>query len=105
MRFVFFAHNRDVMIRAVKSGTHQVGHAGIKTGKFFISVFNMQNTGNQITIRTGDIAAAFRKKFNGGKTIGNNNFFIFFLDAAAYCYLSLCVFAPAGREFPRRRRY
>ncbi len=80
VRRILFAWNRDVMVRAVKGGTHQVGHAGVQTGKLFVSVLDMQDAGHQITIRSGDISSAFREKFDRRQSVANNNLFIFFFD-------------------------
>ena len=41
-RLLFFAQHGDVMIGAVNSRPHQIGHAGIEAGKLFVRVLDVQ---------------------------------------------------------------
>jgi len=95
----FLADDGDVMVGAVKCGPHQVGHAGIEAGEFFVRVLDVQDFRDKVAVRAGDEASAFRKNFQGGHAAGRDDLFILFPDAAGHnLQIDGFLFGPVGNS-------
>ena len=83
LRRVFLAHDSDMVIRTVHAGTHEVSHAGVDANVFLPDMFMVNRRRDEITVRTCNGAAAFKRHADIAETGRNHDFFVMSLNALA----------------------
>ncbi len=79
--FIFLAQNRDMMICPVHGRAHQVGGAGVDSDIVFISLFFMQDFGDQMPVGTQHETAAFSINGDISQAVRHQDLIIGSMDA------------------------
>ena len=82
-RLIFFAQNRNMMVRTIHSRTHQIGCAGIHTDILFVDVFFVKYRCDQPAIRCQHIPAHLGKQGHISHAFWHQDFLILLAHAFA----------------------